>query len=562
MKPQEKVITAGDVQSSLYFFHVNELEETPTPEYSQASEQNISENPSPKEQYQDQDSGYTVQQKPVRDLNQFAARITENQGFVPFQEHATGYQMVDRSGGTFSRNWSKASDLTDSPRINELALGHKKEAFTSDTDDSLEPLPSVPQLRGPRPMHHRFQSADVPVLSVISERPNINLRRSSEHPYTSKIEAPPNSGRPPPVIMGKDVSSSIAIEQDIDPNTSNASDGLAISGQHVHSARNIQSPTYGSAPEGRQRTPITVIRRYDGEQSNVGKISIHGQTSSVGDISTFAEHDSPLSSIHTSIELATPGYMKFSRPISTSQIKSNQNNQPFDISQGPPLIAGQDTAYSCHIRRVKDDTKMSPPPSIEKPPGGHRLRANFAIRRKSAPGMPDQKPQKESSQPREKRNTTRLEPYMFRSPWGGVCKFTTGTLGRSLKCSHALRPGLASEPVSEFRFNLPSSKAIHSVAPSSPVGSRLKENKRPYSFSGSSTLRKSFDSSQSELYQRPGEAEKPWDLSLGQELAGGGFGGKQAKLGKLIIEQEGFKMLDLVVATNMALWWRAYEQAV
>jgi hypothetical protein len=50
------------------------------------------------------------------------------------------------------------------------------------------------------------------------------------------------------------------------------------------------------------------------------------------------------------------------------------------------------------------------------------------------------------------------------------------------------------------------------------------------------------------------------DLSLGQEFAGGGFGGKQAKLGKLIIEDEGLKMLDLLVATNMALWWRAYEK--
>jgi hypothetical protein len=50
------------------------------------------------------------------------------------------------------------------------------------------------------------------------------------------------------------------------------------------------------------------------------------------------------------------------------------------------------------------------------------------------------------------------------------------------------------------------------------------------------------------------------DLSLGQEVAGGGFGGKQAKLGKLIIDDEGLKMLDLLVAANVALWWRAYEK--
>ena len=50
------------------------------------------------------------------------------------------------------------------------------------------------------------------------------------------------------------------------------------------------------------------------------------------------------------------------------------------------------------------------------------------------------------------------------------------------------------------------------------------------------------------------------DLTLGQEYAGGGFGGKESKLGKLIIEDEGLKMVDLLVAANMALWWRAYDK--
>ena len=52
------------------------------------------------------------------------------------------------------------------------------------------------------------------------------------------------------------------------------------------------------------------------------------------------------------------------------------------------------------------------------------------------------------------------------------------------------------------------------------------------------------------------------DLKLGQELAGGGATGKQAKLGKLIIEDEGLKMIDLLVAANMGLWWRAYGRNV
>lgn len=50
------------------------------------------------------------------------------------------------------------------------------------------------------------------------------------------------------------------------------------------------------------------------------------------------------------------------------------------------------------------------------------------------------------------------------------------------------------------------------------------------------------------------------NLTLGQERAGGGFHGKRAKLGKLIIDDMGLRMLDLTVASNMALWWRAYER--
>ncbi|KAK2779825.1 hypothetical protein FQN53_001310 [Emmonsiellopsis sp. PD_33] len=49
------------------------------------------------------------------------------------------------------------------------------------------------------------------------------------------------------------------------------------------------------------------------------------------------------------------------------------------------------------------------------------------------------------------------------------------------------------------------------------------------------------------------------DLSLGRERAGGGVFGKSAKLGKLIVEDEGQKMMDLVVAACMGVWWGSYE---
>jgi len=49
------------------------------------------------------------------------------------------------------------------------------------------------------------------------------------------------------------------------------------------------------------------------------------------------------------------------------------------------------------------------------------------------------------------------------------------------------------------------------------------------------------------------------DLTLGQEALGGGFRGQQAKLGKLLIFPDGYRMLDLVVATNMVMFWRAWR---
>jgi hypothetical protein len=50
------------------------------------------------------------------------------------------------------------------------------------------------------------------------------------------------------------------------------------------------------------------------------------------------------------------------------------------------------------------------------------------------------------------------------------------------------------------------------------------------------------------------------DLRLGREKAGGGRKGTNAKLGKLIIEDEGLKMCDLVVAASMGVWWQYYAR--
>lgn len=171
----------------------------------------------------------------------------------------------------------------------------------------------------------------------------------------------------------------------------------------------------------------------------------------------------------------------------------------------------------------------------------------------------------------------RAKGYVFASPWDGRCEFRTGNAGRSLKCRHVLlHPGggngggsglgggggavggggmghegaSGARPVSELRFNLPSGDLF----PSAGNGSHSRH------------LHDQFDGLLKQLghRHRDGVDEDegdPLDLTLGREKAGGGNRGKRAKLGKLIIHDEGLKMMDLVVAANVGVWWVAWEKA-
>jgi len=178
----------------------------------------------------------------------------------------------------------------------------------------------------------------------------------------------------------------------------------------------------------------------------------------------------------------------------------------------------------------------------------------------------------------------RPKGYMFISPWEGRCEFRTSTNGRSLKCRHILDPkshkfnpaavaqnirdaqamgrsrgdeltsALAgAKPVSELRFNLPGSD------PSKPThGEGGKGKWDPHHLHGhfSKLLHLEPRSSDEDDEDDFG----PMDLSLGKEDAGGGRKGKRAKLGKLIIHDEGLKMLDLVIAANVGVWWTTWER--
>jgi hypothetical protein len=187
--------------------------------------------------------------------------------------------------------------------------------------------------------------------------------------------------------------------------------------------------------------------------------------------------------------------------------------------------------------------------------------------------------------------------YMFFSPWDGKCDFRTGNGGRSLRLRHTLpmhgsqwnpladgssnygdygdggqrangarSPKVHGRDISELRFNLPSSELFGSGDEQSGGNSssgghhhhhRLREGReRTRDRIFNAMINRTEDDVDDDAYATFGGL----DLSLGREKAGGGNRGKRAKMGKLIVWDEGLKMLDLVVAANVGVWWNVWER--
>jgi hypothetical protein len=188
--------------------------------------------------------------------------------------------------------------------------------------------------------------------------------------------------------------------------------------------------------------------------------------------------------------------------------------------------------------------------------------------------------------------------------------------GRSLKCRHRLASPSHSDHsdssalVAELRFNLPWS-ALRSRDGNTGASSTLlpagKQRPRPLTLLSSDakhTLKKGMARLRQELNSTSSDTEPPpshyhhhssslslnhnhnpepnpgandesedddddddassdrLDLELARERLGGGRTGKSAKLGKLVVRDEGLKMADLLVAAAMAVWWHVYEGRV
>lgn len=113
-------------------------------------------------------------------------------------------------------------------------------------------------------------------------------------------------------------------------------------------------------------------------------------------------------------------------------------------------------------------------------------------------------------------------------------------------------------PVSELRFNLPATDLFHSKEDRERAAREVKEGLGRLVRSPGGYEVPRFDEYGDEVEEEEGPV---FDWSaLGRERAGGGARGRRAKLGKLLVYDEGCKMLDLVVACNMGIWWQAWER--
>ncbi|KAF2147236.1 uncharacterized protein K452DRAFT_3837 [Aplosporella prunicola CBS 121167] len=307
---------------------------------------------------------------------------------------------------------------------------------------------------------------------------------------------------------------------------------------------------------------LTLIRRdpASGAQWNVGKIrdpqvfAISSETFGSSATQRTKRAGTPMH-----LEINNPGYTKFCQqetngPLPTRSSQESIRTSRTSLSDSGSLTFGPDTTFR---RRIwLEGARLTPDYFSQQ-----RLSSNasaYGVDTIRSPGEDGRRTIKSG-----------FKGYVFQSPWNGRCEFVTGAAGSSLKCKHSLpvsNPVFQSPQsvtVSELRFNLP-------AIPSTPMEDGSVKRS---SFFARPTLQKRMsgltinDHAERNGHWQP-ERNSHWqdilsggtnlDLSLGQESAGGGFGGNKAKLGKLIIQDEGLKMLDLIVAANMSIWWRAY----
>ncbi|KAL8915503.1 MAG: hypothetical protein Q9171_000068 [Xanthocarpia ochracea] len=497
-KPLQKVVTAQDVQSSLYYIHLDSQDDERLREFAESL------NVNPEESSTDQEG---------RSPNSFMGPAFER---PPPEYPCIALQSSPQSSLPALPN--PQVFLPESPLLTTIARKPIGEGARPESQAAHSRLmPSGAHPIGPRSMESSLHCPGAPGLRPAQGKENLIPRRWSEQPPISQSSASLKT-----VALGNTPAS----RRDPVPSYSNTS--------RVRSSDQEDNLERQSFHFGTKDVSLTFIRRYGGSQWNVARVFNAKQPG------YHAENYAPPQPDDIVIHISTPGYAKYHLP---SLLKpSSVSPQVFERR----LLRRQ--------RRSEDKILVDNSTSVtnHQPP-----RMSIGSRNLSKPRMDKRRKRSPEGRP------SGTKGYAFNSPWNGTCEFSSGVTGHALKCKHtAPEQGSQAVTVSELRFNLPTSNGLAKASPNvlrSP--DRPRSSKRSSYFSSNRGSESTY-SEISDNIRTSGEHEsEQLDLSLGQERAGGGFGGKQAKLGKLIVEPEGLKMLDLVVAANMGLWWKAYERS-
>lgn len=534
MKPREKIVTVSDIESCLYYVHVYGAEDEKLRQaLLSESDQSIRHISFDREQrFQ---GGQAVQRM---SLQQESNAPFDNPSSLPPKN-----LLRSQSPRTLS---SRGSQVVKKPIGWQL-----RPTVARCMESSTEYSP--PRLVGPRPMDQRPHSTDNGVLQSSPERLNINVRRRLEQPTDDSQTLPPRPQRKP------------LLRPDAPERIEDGAQGLPHFSEDVHpvTTSGLQQDTKTNNSSHEQDFSLILIRRYANMQWNVGNISrLSVVTRSNNLINANHASSAEESQEGISIELPTAGYAKFVDKESQTNGKENLSPaqkypRPIHIHNHGQLTF-QRRIQVAHFNKMGSQRRMAETSSESNLSRQHRFSSKFKLHRHSQYMESNERVQRLPRQLSPTQPAVEPKGYTFQSPWGGFCEFNVGVANRSLKCKHTSPPSkiysteqIRSASVSELRFNLPSSKNL-SASPS-----RKSKTWRPSASAHHNSLDSpTFETSRDFSWLN----DDRLDLSLGQEHAGGGFGGKQAKLGKLIIENEGLKMLDLLVAANIGIWWRVYEK--
>jgi len=521
LKPSRKNVTAEDVASSLYFLHLNLPSDIALLESTDPSNLNGTES----ENVKFPEPPITRKPLPI-DLSSSTAQALRESSPAPLPwpsgDGKTSVSEVDNNPGSQTKPSADQSRQSSDPK----SATYRR---------PLGPRPLLPEVNTRRkalPGEENLPIVTTPQIKQISTTRSSN----SSHPLNSND------------LMTTRIVETNSKFSEVDQDT-------------------------------KREFSVTIIRRdpTSGAQWNIGSITSNYLHNSHSE--TIGNTNS-VSGAHSCIfvHLTTPGYVQFRGPQQARAIMSRTGSS----MPQPPLASG--LGFDRQVLMESSglwDRKINPEQRGSMDGSGNyigthqRLSSDVAFESLKALG---------SDLNRPKSGRPKVKGYSFLSPWDGRCEFSTGGGGRSLKCKHILpnnatmsnAAASSSQPssvVSELRFNLPTAALFGASAastPNSPPPRRLKfgklhhiRNKLSSDSSAVDALSKPHPTAYASLYPSTDEDNEidddQLDLSLGQEAAGGGNRGKRAKLGKLIVHDEGLKMLDLIVAANMGIWWQTWE---